>query len=184
MVGAGDIGVVAANSSAVRCSAARAAITARVGTIGAGGVESILACHREMASGGTAKCGRGTRDARGAVGIGALRGSTRVAGSGRTGSGVAVLRALSLFWRMLPHPRLPWLDGVPHLECPIGGGGGVFGEGAEPRAGSDGLPLSVTERDSIGVSSERPRPRVHVHGKMRIHSGTWQYEAAQSSIPQ
>ena len=55
MVGAGDIGVVDANSSAVRCSTTRAAMTAMVGTIGGGGADAILACHRKIANGGVAK---------------------------------------------------------------------------------------------------------------------------------
>ena len=37
------------------CSATKAAMAAMVGTIGGGGADSILACHRKMASGGVAK---------------------------------------------------------------------------------------------------------------------------------
>jgi hypothetical protein len=77
MVGAGDEGVVEANSSAVRFSATRAAITATDATIAGGGEDSILACHRKMASGGVAKWGRDTRGARYAGGVDASGGGER-----------------------------------------------------------------------------------------------------------
>lgn len=65
MVGAGDEGVVEANSSAVRFSATRAAITATDATIAGGGEDSILACHRKMASGGAWPSGEEVREVRG-----------------------------------------------------------------------------------------------------------------------